>query len=85
MYFTKEEVKEVRDALSNVSGAGINVDSYPTLDEQKQTFFDKAKLWRVIERIISSLYIERLAKGKMFLHDKDGIEYIVVERRAEGL
>ena len=80
MYFTKEEVKAVKEALSDVSGVGINVDSYSTLDDQRKTFFDKAKIWRVIERIISALYIERLASGKIFLHDNNGLEYTVVKR-----
>jgi len=80
-YFTKDELAAVREALNGVSKVGIIIDSYPTDDEQKQAFFDKAKLWRVIERIISALYIKRLSEGKMFLHDSLGSEYMVVPRR----
>jgi hypothetical protein len=65
-FFTKEEIKDVKDGSKN---------------EQRNVFFDKAKLWRVIEQIISVLYIKRLADGKMFLHDKDGTEYSVVTKR----
>lgn len=77
-YFTKEEIKAVKSSLADISGIGINIGRYNSNDEQKGTFFDKAKLWRVIERIISALYIQRLSEGKMFLHDGDGNNYQVV-------
>ena len=82
-YFTQQEINDVRMALRDVSGVGINVDSHPG-DEQRSAFFDKAKLWRVIERIISVLYIQRLSEGKMFLRDKDGDEYRVVKEEQNG-
>ena len=78
-FFTKEEMKQVADALKSVTGAGIMVDSYSTKDDQRKTFFDKAKLWRVIEQVISVLYIDRLASGKMFLHNTRGECYKVVK------
>jgi hypothetical protein len=67
-YFTKAEIASVKLAMSHVSGVGI---------------FDKAKLWRVVKNIISALYIERLAAGKMFLKDDEGNEYKVV--RVKGV
>lgn len=83
-YFTKEEVRAVKDALADVSGAGIKVQNYMSEDEQIGTFFDKAKLWRVIKQVISVLYIERLAAGQMFLVDANGDEY-QVRRLDRGL
>jgi len=79
-YFTREDIKEIEKALSGVSKVGINISSYDSPDPQERAFFNKAKLWRVIERIISGLYIERLAEKKMFLRDKEGDEYVVVKR-----
>lgn len=85
-YFTKQEIQEVRVALRNISGVGINIESYDSLirsispDEQQKTFFDKAKLWQVIKEIISVLYIERLAGKEMFLHDREDNEYWVIPK-----
>ena len=79
-FFTEEEIIDVKKALVDVTGAGIDIKSYSSKDEQRKTFFNKAKLWRVIERVISVLYIERLKKGGMFLHDGEGDEYTVVRR-----
>jgi len=78
-FFTKEEIKEVKVALDAISNIGIDID-YGSKDEQRNAFFDKAKLWRVIEQIVSVLYIDRLVEGKMFLHNKNGDEYLVVKR-----
>jgi len=83
-YFTKEEIAAVKKAMADVSGASISIDSHSG-DDQLSTFFDKAKLWRVIERIISALYIKRLAERKMFLRNEDGDEYMVVPRNKEGM
>jgi hypothetical protein len=82
-YFTKAEIASVKLAMSHVSGVGININSYVSSDPQLKTFFDKAKLWRVVKNIISALYIERLAAGKMFLKDDEGNEYKVV--RVKGV
>jgi len=79
-YFSKEEIAAVKKALSDISGVSIDLYSYKTQDEQLRTFFDKAKLWRVIERIISALYIRRLLERKMFLHDSEGNDCLVVTR-----
>ena len=79
-YFSKEEIAAVKKALSDISGVSIDLHSYKTQDEQLRTFFDKAKLWRVIERIISALYIRRLLERKMFLHDSEGNDCLVVTR-----
>ncbi|MFH1627855.1 MAG: hypothetical protein ABIE47_03935 [Pseudomonadota bacterium] len=79
-YFTSAEIKKIKTALSGVSKVGINIESYDSVDEQRQAFFNKAKLWRVIERIISALYIERLAEREMFLHDNDGNDYVVIRK-----
>jgi len=79
-FFTKEEINNVRRALADVTGAGIDIESYFSKDEQRKTFFNKAKLWRVIEKVISVLYIERLKEGGMFLHDGTGDEYTIVRR-----
>ena len=78
-FFSKSEIADVSVALKDVTGAGIQVDRYPSGDPQRQTFFDKAKLWRVLDRVISVLYLSRLAEGKMFLHDTDGDEYRVTK------
>jgi hypothetical protein len=80
-YFTKEEVQEVKEAMKNISGVGIVVDSKSADDEQMDTFFDKAKLWRVVREIISVLYIKRLAAKEMFLHDENDDEYWVIKKR----
>ena len=79
-YFTPEEVKEINKAMGEISGVGFSVRSYKSADLQMKAFFNKAKLWRVIKTIISSLYIKRLSDGKMFLKDTDGNEYRVIRR-----
>ncbi len=78
-FFTDSEIIDISAALKDVTGAGIDVKSYTSADPQKRAFYDKAKLWRVIDRVVSACYIQRLAEGKMFLHDKKGDEYRVVK------
>ena len=79
-WFTLQEILEIKSALKGISGLGVNIGSYSTSNEQMKAFFDKAKVWRVIKTIIQTLYIKRLADGKMFLTDTDGNEYRVVRR-----
>ena len=80
-YFTKAEVAAVKEALKSISGADINVRSKNVNNEQMRTFFDKAKLWRVIKEIISAVYIKRLVDKEMFLCDTGGDEYWVIKKR----
>lgn len=82
-WFTLQEILEIKSALKGISGLGVNIGSYSTSNEQMKAFFDKAKVWRVIKTIIQTLYIKRLADGKMFLTDTDGNEYRVVRRDEE--
>jgi hypothetical protein len=79
-WFTPLEIQNIKVALREISKIGINIGSYSTSNEQMKAFFDKAKVWRVIKIIIQTLYIQRLASGKMFLTDTDGNEYKVVRR-----
>jgi hypothetical protein len=78
-YFTNEEVGLVQFAMSDMSKVGINIASHGDIDEQRRAFFDKAKLWTAICKIISVLYIKGLASGLLKLHDTDGNEYGVVK------
>ncbi len=81
-YFTEQEIREIRTAMKDVSNVGIDIKTYdaciPSIEQQKE-FFDKAKLWQVIKRIISVLYIKRLSKGEMFLQNGDGNKYRVIK------
>uniref|UniRef100_A0A6H1ZUR5 Uncharacterized protein n=1 Tax=viral metagenome TaxID=1070528 RepID=A0A6H1ZUR5_9ZZZZ len=43
-FFTEEEIIDVKKALVDVTGAGIDIESYSSKDEQRKTFFNKAKL-----------------------------------------
>lgn len=76
-FFSKEELKDCRDALSELSGVGLTITHHA--NDQRGVFFDKAKIWRVIDTIISTMYIDRLSQGKMFLHNRLGDLYKVVK------
>ena len=78
-YFTKKEIADVRAAFKSMSGAGIVIAQHSGGD-QMGTFFDRAKLWRAIDHIISVLYIDKLAAGELPLYDKERNEYQVVKK-----
>jgi hypothetical protein len=76
-YFTEKEIKDVEEALSDISKVGIQVGSHGDYLSQRRTFFDKAHLWQVVKRIIAVLYIQKLINGELSLIDTEGNEYIV--------
>ncbi len=82
-YFTSQEIREVSKSLNLLEKVGIVIASHSG-DEQEATFFDKAKVWRVIKEVIATLYIEKLSSGKLLLTDRDGNEYRV-EKASKGL
>ena len=44
-------------------------------------FFDKARLWNVIKKIITTLYMDGLIEGQKFLVDNRGEKWTVTRHR----
>jgi hypothetical protein len=78
MYFTPEEIAKIDASFELVSNAKLNIKRKHTKDEQLNVFFDKAKLWRAVQKTIEALFLEKLLKGKLFLTDQSGYRYTVI-------
>jgi len=80
-YFTKEELSAVKEALKGIAKVGIHVKSSTDEDNQRKVFFDKARLWNVIKKIITTLYMDGLIEGQKFLVDNRGEKWTVTRHR----
>lgn len=79
-FFTKEERDNILRMIKQLSGAGffINDRDEPAtklhmLQEltDRQTFFGKAKLWKVVQGIIETAYLQALVDGRLHFRKKD--------------
>uniref|UniRef100_A0A6M3LKZ4 Uncharacterized protein n=1 Tax=viral metagenome TaxID=1070528 RepID=A0A6M3LKZ4_9ZZZZ len=88
-YFTAEERSAVLQSLKNLADVKVLVvdrdDSIPkgTLARKvdlsdREAFFAKAKLWRIIETIIVELFLKKLIAKELFFKDSDGTYYTVM-------
>jgi len=78
-YFTKEEMEAVEKALKGIAKVGIQVDEYSDADRQRRVFFDKARLWHVIQEIVNELYLDKLISGNHFFVDRNETKYVLKE------
>lgn len=84
-FFTQEERESVLEAINSLSNVDLVIfdrDTGKILPGKisltdRETFFAKAKVWRVVETIITELFLEQLINKKL-VFKKDGESYIVM-------
>ena len=77
-YFTPEEITKIDNSFELLSNARLNIKRKHTNNEQLNIFFDKAKLWRAVQKTIEALFLEKLLKGELHLTDQSGYRYTVI-------
>lgn len=89
-FFSAQQLRDIALAMQHMNGIGIIVDSFFKLertksdggrvktDEQYRSFMGLARLWRVVETIISIAFIDKLVDHRLTLKDRYLNEYCLV-------
>jgi hypothetical protein len=80
----------IKAAMLEIEGVGVTIQPFHTtmkeqcngecrpMDLEERSFYGLAKLWKVVQRIISLCFIKKLCDGSLKLCDEDGNLYGVV-------
>lgn len=95
MFFTPNDILNIKAAMTEIGGVGFDIESFEAAMRQhsngemrhttleERSFLGLAKLWKVVQRIISLVFVEKMLAGKLTLQDEQGNVYglVVLERR----
>ena len=80
-YFTETEMNEVEKALKDIATVGVNIAPLSDDSRQRRVFFDKARLWHVINEVVRVLYLDKLKSGNHFFLDSKENKYRVISEK----
>ena len=95
-FFSFQQMRDIEDVMQCMEGVGIHIKVFRQLerhhsdgrvekaDDQYRSFMGLARLWAVVENIISIAYIDKLIAGKLVLKDRQGNQYKLVLSKANA-
>jgi len=95
-FFSAQQMHDIATVMQRMSGVGIIIESFYRLerlthggrveptDEQYRSFMGLARLWRVVDNIISIAFIDKLIAHRLVLKDRQGNEYCLQLTKQRG-
>lgn len=95
-FFSAQQMKDIATVMQHMGGVGIIIESFFNLersthggrvepaDDQYRSFMGLARLWRVVDNIISIAFIDKLIANRLVLKDRQGNEYCLKLTKQRG-